>query len=312
MKEIYLISCIMLINSITAFMFPSPSTFLPLVLQSHRMNGGKRSRSISEEDYTENCGLQRKKSKEERLQLALKKLQVHVIGLSIHHADVNVREKLAIPQHEWNNLSRKLCSLGDIEEAAILSTCNRFEVYFASFHGPKSMAQITGFLAKKAGLSVSQLRKNIFMLYGYDAVCHLMRVSGGLDSLVVGEGQILSQVKQSYLECIEDDGCGGKILSRMLNTAVAAGKRVRSETNISKGSMSISSVAVKLSESMSYHDLNLPFTHARVCIVGAGTMTRLLITHLVSKGFNHVTIVNRSLEKPRELQKKVFKYSYRH
>merc|ERR1712176_1695455 len=145
------------------------------------------------------------------------------------------------------------------------------------------------------------LRKNLFMLSGDDAVWHIMRVSGGLDSLVVGEGQILSQVRQCYLHSIEEDGSGGKVLSRLLNTAVAAGKRVRSETAISKGSVSISSAAVELSEMLSMADLNLPFSEARLAVVGAGTMTRLLVTHLASRGLERITIVNRSLQRPQEL-----------
>lgn len=118
---------------------------------------------------------------------------------------------------------------------------------------------------------------------------------------MVGEGQILSQVRQCHLHSIEQDGCGGKVLSRMLNTAVAAGKRVRSETAISKGSVSISSAAVELSEMMSQKDLNLPFSEARLAVVGAGKMTRLLITHLASRGLQKITIVNRSMQRPQEL-----------
>jgi glutamyl-tRNA reductase len=140
------------------------------------------------------------------------------------------------------------------------------------------------------------------MLSGDDAVWHAMRVSGGLDSLVVGEGQILSQVRQCHLHSIEEDGHGGKVLSRMLNNAVAAGKRVRSETAISKGSVSISSAAVELSEVMCQPDLNLPFSEARLAVVGAGKMTRLLITHLASRGLERITICNRSLGRPNELK----------
>ena len=129
-----------------------------------------------------------------------------------------------------------------------------------------------------------------------------MRVSGGLDSLVVGEGQILSQVRQCHLHSIEEDGSGGKVLSRLLNNAVAAGKRVRSETAISKGSVSISSAAAELSEAMSVKDLNLPFSEARLAVIGAGKMTRLLVTHLAARGLEKITIVNRSLGRPQELQ----------
>mmetsp|Transcript_15894 Transcript_15894/g.29990 ORF Transcript_15894/g.29990 Transcript_15894/m.29990 type:complete len:528 (+) Transcript_15894:247-1830(+) len=249
---------------------------------------------------TSNNG-QRKKTKEERLQLASKGLQVHVIGLSIHHASVEVREKLAIPEAQWNVASNEICSTGAVSEAAVLSTCNRFEVYFAAPSAREAVARVTEYLAQRGGMPVSVLRKNVFMLSGEDAVWHLMRVSGGLDSLVVGEGQILSQVRQCHLHSIEEDGCGGKVLSRMLNTAVAAGKRVRSETAISKGSVSISSAAVELSEMMSQKDLNLPFSEARLAVVGAGKMTRLLITHLASRGLQKITIVNRSMQRPQEL-----------
>lgn len=244
---------------------------------------------------------QRKKTKEERLQLASKGLQVHVIGLSIHHASVEVREKLAIPEAEWNAASNEICSTGAVSEAAVLSTCNRFEVYYAAPSAREAVARVTEYLAQRADMPVSVLRRNVFMLSGDDAVWHLMRVSGGLDSLVVGEGQILSQVRHCHLHSIEDDGCGGKVLSRMLNTAVAAGKRVRSETAISKGSVSISSAAVELSEMMSQQDLNLPFGEARLAVIGAGKMTRLLITHLASRGLEKITIVNRSMQRPQEL-----------
>lgn len=244
----------------------------------------------------------RKKSKQERLELASKGLQVHVVGLSIHHAAVDVREKLAIAEAEWNNASMEICESGGVEEAAVLSTCNRFEVYYSATDAREATACVTQYLAKRSGLSMSMLRKNLFMLSGDDAVWHVMRVSGGLDSLVVGEGQILSQVRQCYLHSIEEDGSGGKVLSRLLNNALAAGKRVRSETAISRGSVSVSSAAVELSEMMSMSDLNLPFSEARLAVVGAGKMTRLLITHLASRGLESITILNRSLQRPNELK----------
>ncbi len=191
---------------------------------------------------------------------------------------------------------------GEVIEAAVLSTCNRFEVYYAASDPREALASVTKFLSKRANIPVSSLRKNLFMLSGDDAVWHVMRVAGGLDSLIVGEGQILSQVRQCHLHSIEEDGSGGKVLSRLLNNAVAAGKRVRSETAISKGSVSISSAAVELSEMLSQQDLMLPFSEARLAVVGAGKMTRLLITHLASRGLEKITVVNRSLGRPQELQ----------
>lgn len=246
-------------------------------------------------------GTKPKKTREERLQLASKGLQVHMVGLSIHHASVEVREKLAIAEANWNDASNEICDMGVVEEAAVLSTCNRFEVYYAAADPREAMASVTQYLSQRSGLPVSVLRSNLFMLSGDDAVWHVMRVSGGLDSLIVGEGQILSQVRQCYLHSVEEDGRGGKVLARLLNNALAAGKRVRSETGISKGSVSISSAAVELTEMLAMPDLNLPFSETRLAVIGAGTMTRLLITHLASRGLEKITILNRSMARPQEL-----------
>jgi glutamyl-tRNA reductase len=279
----------------------SSSTTTNTALLAATLNDAAAASKVSSNSGVASTG-KRKKTKAERLELASKGLQVHVIGLSIHHAQVEVREKLAIPEAEWNEQSAIITSTGQVEEAAILSTCNRFEIYFAASDPHEANARVMEFLAERSGLPVSVLRRNIFMLEGDDAVWHLMRVAGGLDSLVVGEGQILSQVRQCHLHSIEEDGCGGKVLSRLLNNAVAAGKRVRSETAISKGSVSISSAAVELSEHRCMKDLNLPFSEARLAVVGAGTMTRLLITHLASRGLERIAIVNRSMPRPMELQ----------
>lgn len=270
------------------------------------VDGIRRNMVASQEVSTNNNDAepqqQRRRSKEERLKQASKGLQVHVLGLSIHHAQVEVREKLAIPEDDWNSASTQICSTGHVAEAAVLSTCNRFEVYYAATDAREATARVTEYLSQRAGLPVSILRKNLFMLSGEDAVWHALRVSGGLDSLVVGEGQILAQVKSCFKHSKEEDGCGGKVLSRLLNQAVVGGKRVRSETGISKGSVSISSAAVEMSEMRCLKDLNLPFSEARLAVVGAGKMTRLLITHLASKKLEKITIVNRSVERPQELQ----------
>lgn len=259
-------------------------------------------RMVAQQEAISSSETKPRKTREERLEAASKGLQVHVVGLSIHHADVEVREKLAIPEADWNSEANKICASGAVVESAILSTCNRFEVYYSASDPHAAMAELTNYLVERSGLPVSVIRQNLFMLSGDDAVWHIMRVSGGLDSLVVGEGQILSQVRQCYLHSVEEDGCGGKVLSRLLNNALAAGKRVRAETAISKGSVSISSAAVELSEMMSMPDLQLPFSEARLAVIGAGKMTRLLITHLASRGLEKITIVNRSLGRPKELQ----------
>jgi len=300
--------CVMAVLSMEVMGFSVNPLSQKLSLSKPVANSGIMNMVASSEIVTEDSapveanGKSRKKTKAERLEAASKGLQVHVVGLSIHHAEVDVREKLAIAEDDWNTASHEICENGVISEAAVLSTCNRFEVYYAASDPRSAMAEVTNYLSKRSGIPVSSLRRNLFMLSGDDAVWHIMRVAGGLDSLIVGEGQILSQVRQCHLHSIEEDGCGGKVLSRMLNNAVSAGKRVRSETAISKGSVSISSAAVELSEMLCMEDLNLPFSEARLAVVGAGKMTRLLITHLASRGLERITIVNRSVGRPQELQ----------
>lgn len=124
-------------------------------------------------------------------------LEVLVIGLSHHNAGVDVREKLAIPEDEWNGASASLCEYDSIAEASVLSTCNRFEIYLAGQNQYECVRDAIDFLHKrsKGQLNQETLRKNLFMLSGEDAIWHLLRVSAGLDSLVVGEGQILAQVR---------------------------------------------------------------------------------------------------------------------
>lgn len=240
-------------------------------------------------------------NKKKRKATSMTPLEVHVIGLSHHNAAVEVREKLSIPEAQWNEAANKLCESGVIAEACTLSTCNRFEIYFAAHDSYAAFHEATAFLERHSGLPQSVLRKNLFLLSGEDAIWHLMRVSGGLDSLVVGEGQILSQVKQCYNHGMEEDGKGGKVISRMLNSAVAAGKRVRSETGISKGAVSISSAAVEFSQLRCPKDLGKPFEDSRVAIVGAGKMSRLLMIHMASQGVKAVTLMNRGRERAETL-----------
>lgn len=233
-------------------------------------------------------------------------LEVVVLGLSHHNAKVEVREKLAVPEDQWNTAAATLCESDSICEAAVLSTCNRFEVYMAGQNPYECIKDAIDVLIARSGGSLDQatLRRNLFMLSGEDAIWHLLRVSAGLDSLVVGEGQILAQVKKAYEHGIEETGQAGKVVSRMLNTAVSAGKRVRSETGISKGAVSISSAAAEFTAMKLKDDCKIEngLAAANICIIGAGKMARLLLVHLQTQDVKKVTIVNRSPERVQELQ----------
>lgn len=239
--------------------------------------------------------LENKKQKKKISQGGTGPLEVVVLGLSHHKARLDVREKVAIPEDEWNKASARLCENPAIAEAAVLSTCNRFELYLAGENQYDCIRAATEFLEERGQLDQCTLRSNLFMLSGEDAIWHLLRVSAGLDSLVVGEGQILSQVKRAHEHGQQAEGSSGKVVSRMLNTAISAGKRVRSETGIAKGAVSISSAAAEFTKMKLANDCNIDaMSEAEIVIIGAGKMARLLLVHLQTQGVGRVKIVNRS------------------
>ncbi|XP_068313627.1 glutamyl-tRNA reductase 1, chloroplastic-like [Pyrus communis] len=216
-----------------------------------------------------------------------------VIGLSIHTTPVEVREKLAIPEAEWPRAIGELCGLNHIEEAAVLSTCNRMEIYVVALSQHRGVKEVTEWMSKTSGVPVSELCQHRFLLYNNDATQHLFEVSAGLDSLVLGEGQILAQVKQ-----VVKVGQGvvgfGRNISGLFKHAITVGKRVRTETNIAAGAVSVSSAAVELAL------MKLPASShatARMLVIGAGKMGKLVIKHLVAKGCTKMVVVNRTEER---------------
>jgi glutamyl-tRNA reductase len=226
-----------------------------------------------------------------------KKSSIIAIGLTIHNAPVELREKLAVPEAEWPRAIDELCAFPHIEEAACLSTCNRMELYVVAVSWHRGVREVEEWLSRSSGVPLEELRPYLFLLRDRDATAHLLRVSGGLDSLVMGEGQILAQVRQVYKVGQSSQGFG-RHLNGLFKQAIQAGKRVRTETSISTGGVSVSSAAVELAK------LKLPtqdLSDARVCIIGAGKMSTLLVKHLLSKGCTEVTILNRSLPRAEAL-----------
>ncbi|MBD2528281.1 glutamyl-tRNA reductase [Nostoc flagelliforme FACHB-838] len=224
-------------------------------------------------------------------------MNIAVVGLSHKTAPVEVREKLSIPEPQIESAIAQLVSYPHIDEVAILSTCNRLEIYIVTSEADQGIREITQFLAEYSKLPVLSLRQHLFMLLHDDAVMHIMRVAGGLDSLVLGEGQILAQVKTTHKLGQQYNGIK-TILNRLFKQALTAGKRVRTETSIGTGAVSISSAAVELAQ---IKVANL--AACRVVILGAGKMSRLLVQHLLSKGAVEISIVNRSRERAQELAK---------
>ncbi|GMN40220.1 hypothetical protein TIFTF001_009448 [Ficus carica] len=224
-----------------------------------------------------------------------------VIGLSVHTAPVEMREKLAIPEAEWPRAIGELCGLNHIEEAAVLSTCNRMEIYVLALSQDRGVKEVTEWMSKTSGIPVSEIRKHRFLRFNKDATQHLFDVSAGLDSLVLGEGQILAQVKQ-----VVKVGQGvvgfGRNISGLFKHAITVGKRVRTETNITAGAVSVSSAAVELAF------MKLPgasHTTARMLVIGAGKMGKLVIKHLAAKGCTKMVVVNRTEERVAAIREEI-------
>ena len=224
-------------------------------------------------------------------------MNIVVVGLSHKTAPVAVREKLSIQDHAIEDAITILRQFPHIEEISILSTCNRLEMYAVVTDAEQGVHEITQFLSERSAYPISQLRRHLFIFLHQDALRHLMRVAAGLDSLVLGEGQILSQVKHAHKLAQKYQGIG-RLLDRLFKQALSAGKRVRSNTNLGTGAMSISSAAVELAQSQVN---NLEEYHCT--IIGAGKMARLLVQHLLAKGATQISIVNRSQKRAAELAK---------
>ena len=225
-------------------------------------------------------------------------MHIAVVGLSHKTAPVEVREKLSIPEPQTEGAIAHLLSYPSIEEVTVLSTCNRLEIYIVAQESEQGIREVIQFLSEHSKLPVTSLRPHLFMLLHQDAVMHLMRVSAGLDSLVLGEGQILAQVKTTHKIGQQYKGIK-TVLNKLFKQAITAGKRVRSETSIGTGAVSISSAAVELAQ-VKVQNL----AAARVTIVGAGKMSRLLVKHLISKGADEICILNRSMKRAEDLANK--------
>ncbi len=231
-------------------------------------------------------------------------MHIAVVGLSHRTAPVEIRERLSIPEQTMETSLQRLRSDEQVLEASILSTCNRLEIYALLRHPELGISAVGEFLSQVSGLSVEDLTPHLFTFHHEEAVAHLLRVAAGLDSLVLGEGQILSQVKK-MVRLGQEHRSIGPILNRLLTQAVSTGKRVRTETNLGTGAVSISSAAVelaqlKIGQSRGVDEL-VPLDQEQVAVVGAGRMARLLLQHLQAKGCRGAVLLNRTVQRAEAL-----------
>ena len=231
-------------------------------------------------------------------------MHIAVVGLSHRTAPVEIRERLSIPEQSLEASLQQLRSDDQVLEASILSTCNRLEIYTLLRHPDHGIDAVGSFLTAVSGLSAEELNPHLFTYHHEEAVGHLLRVAAGLDSLVLGEGQILSLVKK-MVRLGQEYRSVGPILNRLLNQAVSTGKRVRTETNLGTGAVSISSAAVELAQLKVGQarglDELVPLDQEQVAVVGAGRMARLLLQHLQAKGCRGAVLLNRTVARAEAL-----------
>lgn len=219
---------------------------------------------------------------------------VIVVGISHKTAPIEIREKLAIPPDRLGLELSRLFETGNHLESVVLSTCNRVEVYARPKNdSTQSIRALNAFFQELYGHPrVAQA------LYSHDslaAVQHLFRVASGLDSMVVGETEVLGQVKSAYTFA-QAQGTTGKITNVLFQRALHVGKLIRTRTNISEGSSSVGAIAVQLAERI-FGQLQ----HHRILLVGAGKMAEITARHLLSQKAGEIMILNRTLDKAQAL-----------
>ena len=223
--------------------------------------------------------------------------QISVVGTSHHTAPLDCRERVSFSEDQYRDALRLLKGNRQIEEVVILSTCNRVEIYAAA-NAKDSSTLLYDFLSDYHQIDPRQLAQFTYNYQNLDAVRHLFNVVTSLDSMVVGEPQILGQVKAAYDQSLSA-GASGDILNRLFTKAIRVGKRVRTETDIGAGAVSISFVAVQLAKKI-FQSLE----DKTVVIIGAGEMSELTAQHLVENGVSKVIVANRTYAHAVEIAQK--------
>jgi len=214
-------------------------------------------------------------------------MRLFAVGLSQRTAPIELREQVDFSRAGVCAALEGLASRNIAREMAVLSTCNRSEVYVAA-DAERAVDRIFSFFAEYHGVAPDDLAPHLYVHHGTDVARHLFRVAAGLDSLVVGEPQILGQVKSAYTAASERHFTG-TVLNRLFHVAFAAGKRVRAETGLGEGAVSVSYAAIALARKI-FGDLE----GLRVLILGAGEMATLTGIHLRAQKVRHITVGSRS------------------
>ena len=223
------------------------------------------------------------------------------LGLNHHTAPVDIRERAAIGDERLSDALLALKEVDAVNEAAIVSTCNRTELYAAgkTLEGIPTSEQMIDFLASERGLKSGDISSNLFAHRNQEAISHLFRVAASLDSMVIGEAQILSQVKQAYQLAV-DTGHQIPLTHQVFQTAMKVAKRVATETDIHANRISVPSVAVNVLSGEIFERLD----NKRILILGAGEMAEETLTYLTAKDGKDIVVINRTRSKAESLAEK--------
>jgi glutamyl-tRNA reductase len=219
-----------------------------------------------------------------------------VVGASYRTAPVAILERLAVPADDVARVLERLLGQSYVGEAVVLSTCNRVEVYAAvtGFHG--GLANICNVLGDESGLPAAELAKHLYVHYDGAAVEHAFKVAAGLDSMVVGEAQILGQLRDAYHQASEGD-TAGRLIHELMQQALRVGKRAHAETGIDRAGQSVVSAALEVAATR-YPD---GLTGRSALVVGAGAMGALAVATLTRAGVGPVRVTNRGADRAARL-----------
>jgi glutamyl-tRNA reductase len=224
-------------------------------------------------------------------------MSIIVVGLSHKSAPIEVREKLNFPENTLPDALRKLMTYEGIRESLIVSTCNRVEIYSSVQDSAGGIDRIKQFISDYHGLSPEALERSLYVYPDAQGVRHTFRVASSLDSMVVGEAQILGQLKDAFDIALKTKTTS-TILNKLIKKAISVAKRVRTETKLAEGAVSISSAAVELAKKI-FGDLE----GKTVMLLGAGEMAELAAQHLLGNGVKNIMVANRTFERAEELAK---------
>jgi glutamyl-tRNA reductase len=223
-------------------------------------------------------------------------MEIVLVGLNHRTAPVEVRERVSFTTEQARRAAEELRARGILEETLVLSTCNRSEVYGVPPEAAhESAAGLSSFLSEFHSVQPDLLNGSLYHHYDREAVRHLFRVSAGLDSMLLGEAEILGQVREAY-RFAHEHGATGPVLNRLFQGALEVGKRVRTETELGMRPMSVASAGVKLAERI-FGKLN----ERSALVLGAGTISEQVVEQLWSRGIAHLFVMNRSPDRAENL-----------